>query len=110
MSDEYNWSAYEVLGTWTALAGAALGGIVKWLKNQRQSILGQVAALRESHERHVAAMQLAHHENANRFVKLEAHVTNTQDRLDELVEMSKDMNKKQDRQMEILLNLKQGRR
>lgn len=103
MSDEYNWSAYEVLGTWTALAGAALGGIVKWLKHQRQSILGQVSALRESHERHVAA------ENANRFVKLEAHVTNTQDRLNELVEMSKEMDRKQDRQMEILLNLK-GRR
>jgi hypothetical protein len=57
----------------------------------------------------VAAMQQAHHENANRFVKLEAHVTNTQDRLNELVEMSKEMDRKQDRQMEILLNLK-GRR
>lgn len=109
MSDEYNWSAYEVLGTWTALAGAALGGIVKWLKHQRQSILDQVSALRASHERHVASMQLAHHENANRFVKLEDHVTNTQDRLNELVEMSKEMDRKQDRQMEILLNLK-GRR
>jgi hypothetical protein len=42
-------------------------------------------------------------------VKLEAHVTNTQDRLNELVEMSKEMDRKQDRQMEILLNLK-GRR
>lgn len=107
MADD--WSVYEVAGTWTALAGAAIGGIVKWLKNQRQSILDQVSALRASHERHVASMQLAHHENANRFVKLEDHVTNTQDRLDELVEMSKEMDRKQDRQMEILLNLK-GRR
>lgn len=101
MSDD--WSVYEVAGTWTALAGAAIGGIVKWLKGQRQSILKQISSLRESHERHVAAMQQAHHENAQRFVRLEAHVENTESRLDELVDMVKELRS-------ILLNMKQGRR
>lgn len=101
MADD--WSVYEVAGTWTALAAAAVGGVVKWLKGQRQSILEQIASLRDAQERHVVSMQQAHHENSNRFVKLEAYVANTEDRLDELVDMVKELRS-------ILLNMKQGRR
>lgn len=103
MADEYNWSAYEVVGTWTALAGASLGGIIRWLRGQRRAILAQVETLRASHERHVKVMTDAHLENSNRFVKLEAYVANTEDRLDELVDMMKELRS-------ILLNMKQGRR
>lgn len=111
MADDFNWSALSTVGTFVSGIGSGALLVIRWFTRQRKEILNQVAELRTSHERHVMAMQKAHGENAERFVRLESHEQHTQGRLDELLDMLKELNRKNDRQVEMLMNItKQGRR
>lgn len=111
MADDYNWSALDTLGTWTALIGAAAAGIVGWVRRQRQAILVEVASLRASHERHVDAMRLAHNNNEGRLIKLETHEVNSAEKLQSLSILLKELNHKQDDQTKMIMRLlEQGRR
>lgn len=111
MSDEWNWSALETIGVFlTGIGSGIVAGVsvvVRWFRGQRSAILKQIADLRESHERHVMSMQKAHNENANRLVRLEAQEEHMQNRLDELVQMMRDMKNDNRRQTELLINLNQ---
>lgn len=110
MTDEYNWGALDTIGTWTALTTTVLAGIAGWLRRQRQSILGEVASLRASHEKHVDTMRTAHNNNEGRLIKLETHEMNTVEKLLGLNSMLKELNGKTDEQTKMIMKILEQRR
>ncbi|MBF0260277.1 MAG: hypothetical protein HQL97_00395 [Magnetococcales bacterium] len=109
MSDEYGVSGLSSIGAnlVTFAGGIGTGAllVMRWFTKQRDKILLEVAALRTKVDNHVVAMDKAHSENGNRFIKLEAHVENSERRLTELVDMTKELTRENRKQMEILVNL-----
>lgn len=111
MTDEYNWSALDTIGTWTTIMATMLAGIAGWLRRQRQAILVEVASLRASHEKHVETMRDAHTKNEWRLIKLETHEVNNAEKLQGMHVMLKELNQKQDEQTKMIMSIfQQGRR
>lgn len=109
MAEEINLSYLSTVGANIVAFGTGIGTgallVVGWFTKQRDKILLQVANLQKKLDTHVAAMDKAHNENATRLNTLEDHVEGTERRLDELVDMTRELTRSNQRQMEILVTL-----
>lgn len=109
-SDTVDWESWAAMGAVGTFLMETVRRLVNWFRAQRQAILNQIEALRQSHEAHVQYMNTAHAENSMRLVKLENNEQHAAERLHDLCQMVKAVDDKQDRQTELLLNILNGRR